>query len=76
MQDVDLPGVGSESQFNAGLGLRWNILDSLDARAAFKLLRWSGLGRPQAFFQSRFALSIWQSVRCASREACSDRFGQ
>ena len=35
MQDIDLPGVGSESQFNAGLGLRWNILDSLDARAAF-----------------------------------------
>ena len=34
MQDIDLPGVGSESQVNAGLGLRWNILDRLDARAA------------------------------------------
>lgn len=35
MQDIDLPGVGSESQINAGLGLRWNILENLDARAAF-----------------------------------------
>ena len=35
MQDIDLPDVGSESQVNAGLGLRWNILDNLDARASF-----------------------------------------
>lgn len=35
IQDIDLPDVGSESQVNAGLGLRWNILDNLDARASF-----------------------------------------
>lgn len=34
MQDIDLPGVGAESQVNAGFGLRWNILDSLDARTS------------------------------------------
>ena len=34
-QDIKLPETGSESQVNAGLGLRWNILDNLDARASF-----------------------------------------
>jgi OOP family OmpA-OmpF porin len=34
MQDIDLPDVGSESQVNAGFGLRWNILDNLDARTS------------------------------------------
>ena len=34
IQDIDLPDVGSESQVNAGFGLRRNILDNLDARTA------------------------------------------
>lgn len=34
IQDIDLPDVGSESQVNAGFGLRWNILDNLDARTS------------------------------------------
>ena len=33
-QDIDLPGQGAQGQTNAGLGLRWKLLQNLDLRTA------------------------------------------
>lgn len=36
-QKIDLPGIGSESQVNGGLGLRYMVMDNLDFRTSYNL---------------------------------------